>query len=337
MSVIGGLTAFDISHYQSFRDSFGRWTYPDFQKMKDYGAKFVVCKAGQYNFEDITFRVYWQKLKEVGLLRASYWFLDGRAEGKAQAQFYWNMLKDDPGEGPLVVDYEDGSGGDWNRLYDFIVELQRLSGYPNKRIWIYTGYFYWIDHSPVSIIQREWFARYPLWLAYYGTSFQIPDMWTEIICWQNGTPAIGQSVGVLSREIDFNIFNGDENKLREYFTGIAAPPPPPEGVTMKGTVLPGFTLMVRDAEGDATMKRLNAGDVVYGEVNNHRIYFERIYRVNGTVEDFSGNAATANPLNTSQTWIRLENINEPGPSATVRYIIHVMTDGSLVINGVPYT
>jgi GH25 family lysozyme M1 (1,4-beta-N-acetylmuramidase) len=338
MSVInGGLVGFDISHYQSVRDSFGRWTFPDFQKMKDYGAKFVICKAGQYNFEDITFKVYYQKLKEVGLPRASYWFLDSRAEGKAQAQKYWDIIKDEPGEGPLVVDYEHGSGGDWRKLYDFVVEIQRLSGYPNHKIWIYTGYYYWIDNSPTSIFEREWFAKYPLWLAYYAENYQVPDMWTDIVCWQKGTPTIGLDAGVLSREIDYNIFNGDENKLAEYFDGVTAPPPPPnEEGSMKGTVLPNYTLLVRDAAGNGTTKRLYGGDVVYGDVVNHRISFQRIYRANGTVEEFAGNAATVNPLSLSTVWIKLENIAEPAPPATVRYIIQVMTDGSLIINGVNY-
>jgi GH25 family lysozyme M1 (1,4-beta-N-acetylmuramidase) len=212
---------FDISKWQALYDNnTGEWRHVDFQRMKEYGASFVICKAGQYNYTDYAFEHNWKEAKRIGIPRASYWFLDYRDTGRLQAQRYWDLLKSDPGEGPLVVDFESGSGGDWQVLYDFIAELQSLSNYPDEKIWIYTGYSYWIEHSPLFLAQRLWFSKYPLWLAYYTEKpehAQVPDTWTECVMWQKGTPSIGLEVGAHSKEIDYDLLNGKE--LSKYFTG----------------------------------------------------------------------------------------------------------------------
>lgn len=244
------IRAFDISFYQGNPNE---GYFVDFQKMKNYGVSFVVIKAGQQDYADPAFTFNWSHSKAVGLHRAAYWFLDKDRTPQSQANFFWSLLRNDPGEGPLVVDYEEGSSGNWQDLYDFIVELQRLSNYPNHKIWIYTGFFYWLNHSPLSLAQRQWFARYPLWLAWYAddpADVRVPDMWQECVLWQKGTPAIGLQVGVHSKEIDFNVFNGDENNLAIYFSGVEVPPPPTGDETMYvGTVKANATpyLNLRDA------------------------------------------------------------------------------------------
>lgn len=219
-----GIFGFDVSFYQDVNATVKKI---DFQMMKDYGASFAVIKAGQFTYADEDFADNWRNCKGI-LPRSAYWFGDKDATGKSQAIRFWALVQNDQPEGMLFVDYEDGSWVDWRQLYDFIVELQTLSGYPSSRIGIYTGRYYWIDHSPVNPAQRDWFKPYPLWIAWYAddpTVVRIPLPWIECLLWQDGTPSIGFAVGVESREVDHNRFNGDAEKFKTYMGGTPVVPP----------------------------------------------------------------------------------------------------------------
>src|SRR5689334_7254231 len=142
----------------------------DFKKMAQMGATFVIPKIGQYNYYDYDAEYNWKASKDAGLLRGSYWFLDYRGDGKSQAQKAFDFFSKfkDFGEGTHFVDFENGSGGEWKNVYDYITEYQRLTKCPNEKIGVYTAYYYWIENTfSASLPQREWFARYPLWLAWY--------------------------------------------------------------------------------------------------------------------------------------------------------------------------
>jgi GH25 family lysozyme M1 (1,4-beta-N-acetylmuramidase) len=229
-----GILGPDISFYQGNpRNNL----FVDFEKMKawrnedGHGPSFVIVKAGQRDYPDPAFAYNWTAAKAAGLLRAAYWFLDDERDGKSQAQYFWNLLRADPGEGPLVVDFEQGSGEDWNKLYDFLVEIQRLSGYPTSRIWIYTAYYYWMDHGPRTQAERLWFLRHPLWLAWYTEDPEdvlVPYPWIEAVMWQKGTPVLGLAMGAHSLEIDYNEFNGDIAEFTKYWNVNAGDPVEPE-------------------------------------------------------------------------------------------------------------
>jgi lysozyme len=218
-----GIIGLDISFYQA--DPRKR-QFVDFQKMKDFrdeqgrGISFVIIKASQHNYADPAFAVNRAAARAVGLPRAFYHFLDYDGEGKAQAQFFWNLIKDDPGEGPLIVDFEQGSGT-FGRLWDFVVELQRISKYPADRIWIYTGYYYWLDFGPNTTAEEMAFIPYRLWLAAYTDDpfyVKAPRPWLTATMWQKGTTMIyGPNVGVLSLEVDYNVFNGDRVLFNRYW------------------------------------------------------------------------------------------------------------------------
>jgi len=58
-------------------------------------------------------------------------------------------------------------------------------------------------------------------------------------------------------------------------------------------------------------------DKVYGEVVNGWIHFERVYKANGVIDDATkGYAATVNPLNHSEVFMKLEDKPEPVPVPT---------------------
>lgn len=311
-----GIFGPDVSFYQA--DPRQR-QFIDFQKMKDWrnekgqGISFVIMKASQYNYADPAFAVNRVAARSVGLPRAFYHFLDYRGEGKSQAQFYWNLIKDDPGEGPLIVDFEGGSGS-FGRLWDFLVELQTISGYPADRIWIYTGYYYWLSHGPETQAQEMAFIPYRLWLASYPNLeseipletqiewIKVPRPWLTSTLWQMGTTVVyGPHLGVLSLELDWNIFNGDRELFKRYWITDydpnnpvptePEPTEPVEGGNMKYAVV--------WSQGVARRTAPHTGNAI------QNTYTGKVYGSGIEVDVIEDNIPDANdPTNPNKTWVK---------------------------------
>ena len=193
----------------------------NFEVMKTQ-TKACIIRAGQNTWEDIAFDISWEAAKQAGLLRGSYWFYDSRVSPKVQAQKYVSCFVDqnDLGELPLWCDFEDNYNGvftGWKHWYTFIERLKVLA--PDKQIGIYTGYYYWLDHTAsASIASKDYFKQYPLWIARYNaTEPLIPYPWTDWMLWQYTDNGAGAKYGVESKNIDLNEFNGDEKKFEEVF------------------------------------------------------------------------------------------------------------------------
>lgn len=331
-----GIFGFDVSFYQ---DDNGTPQQIDFYKMKEYGASFVVIKAGQDTYQDPDFQYNWREAKRAGLPRSSYWFGDKDADADAQARKYWSLIRDDPGEGFLIVDFEHGSWTDWHQLYDFLAELKRLTGLPSSRIGIYTGYYFWLQYGPKTQEALEWFGQFLLWLAWYADDpleVRVPEPWSDIIppvdpiLWQKGTPAIGHEAGVESIEIDYNVFNGDADKFALVFNATPTTPPTGGDVTVLyyADLKPGLVSNVRTSPTQSAPIAVQiAGPITVSIVSEKTVaegynWYQINYPANGWIA-----------LTSSYTNFR----PVPAPDAPViRYHIDVVNDGSLIINDVPY-
>lgn len=325
----------------------------DFNKMTLSGVEGVIVKCGQGVAKDSRFDENWRVAKAARLPRGSYWFYDSRIAPKVQAYWWWTWIKDDPGELMHFADYEETYAGNyagWQNFRIFLEEFKRLSNLPDSKIGIYTGYFYWISNSPTTASDLAFFARFRLWLAWYTDNpvfVIIPRPWTNatFILWQYGTPANGHSRGVESLEIDESNFNGDKESYRNYFRlrGPTNPPTEPtEGADMRGIVLLGYSLNIRPAAGGDPIGTLKVNDVVYGQVINNRIYYSKIYRAGGGVETLDGlhSSAVSDGATPPTYWMKLEAIPEPPPqeppTVTLKHVIKVYNDGSLIIDDKPY-
>lgn len=206
--------------------------------MKNAGAKFVIIRAGQNSWVDSKCAVNMQGAKNAGLPRGTYWFYDSRATPQSQAALYIKTLNGDLGELPLFADFEENYGGAYRGSGNwkiFINELHRLA--PNKKIGIYTAYYYFTDTCAAG--DKSFFAQYPLWIANYGVSTpRIPAPWTGWKFWQYTSTGSGPTYGVGSLGIDLNQYNGTEAAFNaEYGTSITPPPPPPSTQTHPGVNL----------------------------------------------------------------------------------------------------
>ena len=115
---------------------------PDFEKMKKAGATFVYIKASQNVWADKSFQTNWEGAKAAGLLRGAYHFYDmrdGSESPKHQAEYFANLLADDPGEllpaldfeSPGIAGYPDYPGHDQSDkiVRQFADKVKRILGF----------------------------------------------------------------------------------------------------------------------------------------------------------------------------------------------------------------
>lgn len=259
-----GIELTDVSFYQKVID---------FAKMKAAGIRGTVIRAGQNTWVDPYFLDNWRMAKQATLPRGSYWFMDSRTSVKAQADLYWSLIKSDVGELMVTADYEESYGGPfggWKNLYDFTERLLG-NGVPAWRLWIYSGYYYWLDHSPqMDANALAYFKKFKLWLPWYTSNpanVKQPKPWIDagdVLLWQNGTPARGAELGVQTIEIDISQWIGDLASFNMFWLLGGVIPPPPTGGTMNYGKIKTLT-NIRDSYPGGTYRDigdLQAGDLI---------------------------------------------------------------------------
>jgi lysozyme len=206
----------------------GNW---DATKAKQAGATFAFIKASQATFTDPQFLANWQKAKDAGLLRGAYHYLDYTKPGIDQANYFADLLKNDPGELPPAIDYElrrtdNNPSAALRFLRDCLDQLIKRSELFEdatiKRPMIYTGPGFWTEYGDLT--KSDYWIQFPLWNANWITSSTpiIPPPWTMWQFWQFTSKGPGEAFGSECLTMDMNRFNGTLNELME-FAGIRIP------------------------------------------------------------------------------------------------------------------
>ncbi len=194
-------------------------------------VKFVFIRAKYGTFTDRRFAVNWPAAKAAGLLRGAYLFYRpandvGTVE---QAEAFVNLLGNDLGELPLVVDVEHDVRSDGSQITPPPFEvlepnlracLERITQLAGRRPIIYTAAGYWNEFLGAL----DWAPGYDLWAANWVTTWTpssrpfLPNAWTTYRFWQYAADgnAQGPNLGVESPDIDLNLFNGDLDALLAY-------------------------------------------------------------------------------------------------------------------------
>lgn len=216
---------FDISYYQ---DNPSTSQVVDFQKMKAYGASFVIIRAGQGNFIDPDWNTHKNNSRGV-LPRAVYWFYDPIREPIAQASLLLSALDGEVFEGRIWLDLEFYWAGNYSAPRYWKAFRDRIKS-TGLQFGIYTSKTWW--DGKVTAAEAADFAQDPFWVAQYNTVLtRIPEGVVNAMMWQDGTPSIGIAAGVESQEIDHNKWNSLFDFNAEW--GVQLPPPPPSpGGTM---------------------------------------------------------------------------------------------------------
>lgn len=250
----------------------------NFVGLKADGYPMVILRAGQNLWIDTKFIQFYAEAKAAGLMRGAYWFLDSRVKGSQQADMFYELIKDDMPEGPIVADFEENYGGPyggWNLVYDFMERLKAL-GVPVKKLMIYSGYYYWVDHRPRTTTQLNYFAQYTWWEAWYTddpSRVLVPAPFDQL----SPTPTLWQFSETYPDIGDCSYWNGDLQSLYDYYgetvpetppTDPPPPEPPPtpgeETMTSVGQVTVSSTLNVR-AVPDASINSV-IGSVLNGDI-----------------------------------------------------------------------
>lgn len=208
--IIADISFWQYQYEDNTRQKITGWI--DFAKMRTQTPA-VIIRAGQGSWIDIAFDVSWRNAKTAGLLRGSYWYYDNTVEPKKQAELYASKLSADSGELQMWCDLEDkriptlgqNDYGTWKHWYTFLERLKVLM--PDKKIGIYTGYYFWIENTiqkGIPSASLDYFKQFPLWLAWYGGVPKVPKPWTEWLFHQFTDSGDGLAYGVQSKEIDLN-------------------------------------------------------------------------------------------------------------------------------------
>lgn len=207
-----GTFGFDVSTWQDVA------TTPqviDFQKMRRYGASFVIVRVGQGNYIDQDFRVSWANARG-NLPRAAYWYYDPRYDPNYQAMLLTGALTGDPPEGRVWLDLEFTWAGNYSSPNHWKTWMEKVknAGY---RVGVYSAWGWWEERAVKGGADLAYFGAHPGWAAQYNDVLDlIPRGWPEPLIWQKGTPAIGRAAGVESEEIDLNAWNANKNFVAEW-------------------------------------------------------------------------------------------------------------------------
>lgn len=142
-------------------------------------------------------------------MRGTYFFYDGRASPGRQAALLVSLIREDPPELGVWIDWEHNYGGAWEGLRNVVAMMQEVERLlPGVEVGLYTGYYFFRENSNPILhrSQYAYLATKKLWLAFYAllTAVRIPAPWLHMTYWQKGTPAVGRAWGCESEEIDMN-------------------------------------------------------------------------------------------------------------------------------------
>lgn len=196
----------------------------DFAKMKAAGAQFVFIKASQSNFVDQDYIINWHNAK--ALLRGAYHYLTYDVSPIVQAEYCWGLLKGDPGDFPIVCDFENRAAN-LTRVRaagDLRVFCERMLTLSGRSPMIYTSPGYWGEFGTSD----AYWKRYPLWLAHYTTAApNTPLPWDTWLFWQYTAKGDGLKYGAESKQIDMDYWHGDLTGLYDFARKPAPAPQPP--------------------------------------------------------------------------------------------------------------
>ena len=189
----------------------------------------VIIRAGQNIWVDPQFARNYSEAKKRGMLRGVYYFYDDRKSPKEQADLLISLIKDDLPEMEVWADWEKSYGGAYGGIGNVVAFMQYIEqALPSVNIGIYTGYYWFKDHSNAvtNASQYTYLKTKPLWLAWYSNNAAavlVPLPWTSLLLWQFGTPSVGASYGVQTVELDMNIPNMSDTDFYVRYRPVSEP------------------------------------------------------------------------------------------------------------------
>ncbi|MCR5680428.1 MAG: glycoside hydrolase family 25 protein [Prevotella sp.] len=196
----------DVSHHQG---------NIDWQVLRSKGSingqpvSFAFIKATEGDtYVDPMFQRNFNSAREQGIMRGAYHFFRPSVPAEKQADLFISQVKLQAGDLPPVLDVEVPPFAiETDTLRHAILKwMERVGKHYGVTPILYTYYYYrkqYLSHAD--------FARYPLWIARYGSDSLIrKGPWAF---WQHSDK--GQVEGIKGY-VDLNIFNGSPDELQRF-------------------------------------------------------------------------------------------------------------------------
>jgi lysozyme len=182
------------------------------------GLSFGICRATQglgevgTNSPDPFLSWNWPRIRDQGLARGAYHFLDPRLDGAEQARYFVDTVG---AQGLLTTDmlWLDNETGSVPVAdvaacaQDFMTTLTSLR--PHNPCGVYSFWDFILSGNCASL------EKYPLWLAVYQSATPgAPAPWSSWRFWQSGSSSSGG--------YDDNVFNGSAAELTQWINSYQA-------------------------------------------------------------------------------------------------------------------
>ena len=203
-SAAARMSGIDVSHFQQEID----WL-----QVKRMGVAFAFIKATEgLNIFDGRFNQNWRNAKMARVLRGAYHFFRPQLDGEAQARYFLDKIRGDPGDLPPVLDVEVLANTAPERMIAAAgAWLKTVSASLGCKPILYTGSAFWRK----TLKNSATFSEYPLWIAHYtsGPNPVVPSAWPRWTFWQFSQQ--GKVAGITGN-VDLDIFNGTAAELEDF-------------------------------------------------------------------------------------------------------------------------
>jgi len=170
-------------------------------------------------YKDPKFAAYWQGAKDAGVLRGAYQFFRPAEDPIAQADLLLSLAPYQAGDLPPVLDVEVNGGLTQPQVAAAVhAWVDHVTAAIGRVPIVYAGLYSWPDLTGSADLTSS-----PLWIAQYTTAAcpNIPAPWTQWMFWQHSDTGVVD--GVVSSQLDLNVFDGTLAQLQQFASGGDAP------------------------------------------------------------------------------------------------------------------
>lgn len=172
----------------------------DFTQVKNVGYSIVYIKSteGEHTL-DSTLETNYANAKANGVKIGFYHFLHGNEDGKTQAQFMYDTIKDKTYDCKIAIDVEVTDGASVDTISQIVCDFaDTITSLTGNDVVLYT-YTDFLKNNLNNTINK-----YPLWIAEYGVSKPAID---NYIAWQYSET--GSVAGISGASVDLDFFTED--------------------------------------------------------------------------------------------------------------------------------
>lgn len=170
-------------------------------------------------YKDPKFAAYWQGAKDAGVLRGAYQFFRPAEDPIAQADLLLSLAPYQAGDLPPVLDVEVNGGLTTAQVTAGVhAWVDHVTAAIGRVPIVYAGLYSWPTLTGGADLTSS-----PLWIAQYTSAAcpNIPTPWTQWMFWQHSDT--GMVDGVVSSQLDLNVFNGTLGQLQQFAAAGDAP------------------------------------------------------------------------------------------------------------------